>query len=354
MGLAFSLSALAQRLPQTAVPPSITTLDTVETRLGTLRFTDWLPNEETTEKVYDQLDFMHGVDVFVNAFQGVSQYAIRKGFIDAGGNDNDVLIFSGLMDSKSLFLTANADTVYFWTYIDLSKGPMVVETTPGSLGVIDDMWWRWVTDFGLPGADRAEGARYLLVPPGYNGPLPDGGYFVHRSATLRAGILGRSFLENNDPAPAVAMIKKTLKVYPYKPGTYGTSIGDFLTGKSTLGALGDPPPTRFVEGTGKVMNTIPPNDFSFYEWLACRWQEGGEGGGHAGDEGELPDLCRHGDGQGTGSPEGRRVSPMGKFGAQRSELYQAARWVSRGRGVQAVRAARFAVRTAVQSGDTDA
>ena len=29
-------------------------------------------------------------------------------------NKNTALIFSELMDSKSLFLTANADTVYFW------------------------------------------------------------------------------------------------------------------------------------------------------------------------------------------------------------------------------------------------
>ncbi len=34
------------------------------------------------------------------------------------------------------------------------------------LGTIDDMWFRWVTDFGLPGPDRGEGGRYLLVGPG--------------------------------------------------------------------------------------------------------------------------------------------------------------------------------------------
>ena len=38
------------------------------------------------------------------------------------------------MDAKSLFLTANADTVYFLGFIDLSKGPMVFETPPKALG----------------------------------------------------------------------------------------------------------------------------------------------------------------------------------------------------------------------------
>jgi hypothetical protein len=64
----------------------------------------------------------------------------------------------GLMDAKSLFLTANADTYYFWGYLDLTKGPLVVETPPDSLGIFDDMFWNWMGDFGFPGptADWAE------------------------------------------------------------------------------------------------------------------------------------------------------------------------------------------------------
>jgi hypothetical protein len=105
------------------------------------------------------------------------------------------------MDAKSLFLTANADVVYFWSNIDLTKGPMVVETPPRSLGVMDDMWFHWVTDFGLPGPDRGEGGRYLLLPPGYKGELPDSSYIVEKARTTRIMILGRSFLENNSPKP---------------------------------------------------------------------------------------------------------------------------------------------------------
>jgi hypothetical protein len=175
-------------------------------------------------KVYDYLDLMHGVEAFVNAYQGASVAALFKGFEDAGVPNNTALIWSDLMDAKSLFLTANADTVYFWVNLDATQGPLVVETPPLSLGVIDDMWFRWVTDFGLPGPDRGEGGRYLLVPPGYEGELPQSGYSVHRMRTTRATALGRSFLENNDPKPAVALIKRTLKVYPYVPDGYGTSI----------------------------------------------------------------------------------------------------------------------------------
>jgi hypothetical protein len=73
---------------------------------------------------------------------------------------------------------------------------MVFEVPPKVLGALDDMWFRWVTDFGLPGPDRGLGGKYLILPPDYDGPVPEGGYFVARSRTNRLLILGRAFLEN--------------------------------------------------------------------------------------------------------------------------------------------------------------
>jgi hypothetical protein len=268
--------AQAQSAQPTYAPiqPSLTTPDSVDTSLGTLQFRDGIPSVDTAQKVYDQLDLQRGVEAFLNGLRGVSIYAARQGIRDAGAKDNEgVLIFSGLMDANSLFLTANADTVYFLANIDLTKGPMVVETPPDTLGLFDDLWFRWVIDFGTPGPDRGLGGKYLLLPPGYDGPLPDGGYFVGRPTTTSVALLGRAFLVNNDPKPAVDTIKKTLKIYPYVPGSYGTSIGTFLTGKGPLAPLSEPSTPTFIEGTGLAMNTIPPNDFSYYEMLDALVQE---------------------------------------------------------------------------------
>ncbi len=256
----------------TPTPPSITTPATVESAIGLLQFPDGVPTAETADKVYDQLDLQRGVAAFLNGLRGVSIYAARQGMRDAGVADNDVLIFSELMDSRSLFLTANADTVYFISNLDLSKGPLVVETPPGALGIFDDLWFRWVMDFGVPGPDRGEGGKYLLLPPGYDGPLPVG-YFIGRPTTNAVALLGRAFLVDGKPQPAADAIKKTLKIYPYVPGSYGTSVASFLQGKGPLGKLADPRTPKFVEGTGLAMNTIPPNDFSFYEMLASLVQE---------------------------------------------------------------------------------
>lgn len=248
------------------IPPSLVTPDKVKTRIGTLEFKDGAPDKATVERAYDQIDFTHAFDAFANTMAGVSLVAMRKGFLDVGVKDNEILIFSELMDAKSLFLTPNADTVYFVGFVDLSNGPMVLEVPPKALGTLDDMWFRWVIDIGAPGPDRGLGGKYLILPPDYDGPEPEGGYFVSRSRTTRVLILGRAFLENkNDPKPAVESIRSSTRIYPYEAGGVGTSIAEFLGGKARLGRVTPPPPAVFHEGSGKVMNTVPPNDWSFYE-----------------------------------------------------------------------------------------
>jgi hypothetical protein len=257
--------AVAQTTP--AIPSILVTPDTVDTRIGKLEFKDGAPSAATAEKVLDNLDYIRGVDAFMNSFSGASAYAIRKGFQSIGAEDNTVVIFSELMDSNSLFLTANADTIYNLAVLDLTKGPLVVEVPPNALGTINDMWFGWIIDVGGPGPDRGQGGRYLILPPDYDGPLPDNGFFVGRSKTTHALYGVRAYLENNDPKPAAALIKDRLKIYPYTPGGYGTSIATALEGKVRLEVNPPVPPTKFVEASGKSFNTIPPNDFSYFEMV---------------------------------------------------------------------------------------
>jgi hypothetical protein len=248
-------------------PASITTPDKVDTAIGTLEFKDGAPSAATVQRVYDSLLYVRGVDAFMNTFSGASAYSLREGFKSIGADDNCVVIFSDLMDSNSLFLTANADTIYSLAALDLTKGPLVVEVPPKSLGTVNDMWFGWIIDIGGPGPDRGQGGKYLFLPPGYDGPVPEGGFYIGRSKTNHALYAARAFMVDNDPKPSVALIKKYLKIYPYTPGGAGTSIATALKGGVMLAP--DPPvqETKFVEASGKAFNTIPPNDFSYFEML---------------------------------------------------------------------------------------
>jgi hypothetical protein len=156
-----------------------------------------------------------------------------------------VLITESLMDSKSLFLTANAETVYNWMWLDLKEGPLVIETPPNVLGIIDDFWFRYVGDIGNAGPDRGKGGKFLLLPPGYTGEVPDG-YFVMRSKTYGNVFLWRGFIINGSTKPGVEATKKFTKVY-------------------LLAEAKTPPPMKFTNISGNAFNTIHANDFTFFE-----------------------------------------------------------------------------------------
>jgi len=249
---------------------AISTPDSVPTRLGTLEFRAGAPTPETAQRLYDNLDFSRGVEAFLNTYHVASVNAIHQGFLDIGVEDDQVLLFGELMDSASLFLTGNSDTVYFLSFVDLTQGPKVIDVpvlpAPSAiLGTIDDMWFRWVTDFGVPGPDRGTGGRYLLVGPGYDGPLPESGFHVSHVRTTRVCVLGRAFMIDHDPAPVAAAIKEGFRISPYQPGAAGTSIARFLAGEAPLAGPQAAPETVFVDAVHRAMNTIPPNDFSYWD-----------------------------------------------------------------------------------------
>jgi hypothetical protein len=230
----------------TEIPADITTPDEVETRLGTLKFNDGFPDEATVQKVYDNLDFQRGVSVFLDAMPGGSTEAARKGFASMGADNNQtVLMMEELMDSKSLFLTPNTESIYNMMWLDLKDGPLVFETPPDVLGVIDDHWFQYVADFGRVGQDRGKGGKYLLLPPGYEGDVPDG-YFVLRPKTFGNLVFWRGFMVDGDTKPAVEASKKFAKVYK-------------------LSEAANPPPMKFINVSGKEFNTIGANTFQFYE-----------------------------------------------------------------------------------------
>src|SRR5215475_7198759 len=187
------------------VPAKITTPDTVQTRIGTLRFKDGAPDPATVQLAYDQLDFNRGIDAFLRGMSATSVYAVCPGLENAGVKPNQGIgIMEDLMDARSLFLTPNTTVVYVWQCVDLKNGPMVVRVPPRVLGPVDDADFRWVTDIGLTGPDKGAGGDYLFVPPGYDGTLPAKGYHVARPRTNRLLVFYRAFVEKGNVAAAVA------------------------------------------------------------------------------------------------------------------------------------------------------
>ena len=222
--------------------------DAIETPLGTFEMVDGVPTADSVDRLYDSLDFVRGVDVFLNTVPGASLVAMRNGFHSVGLTaSNQIGITDPRANSGSLFLTPNTETTYGSMFFDLREtGPFVIEPPKQSLCVVDDFWFRYVADMGIAGPDRGEGGRYLFLPPGYDGPVPEEGYFVYRPPTFTNWVVLRAL-------GGVPAMEET-RVYP-------------------LAQADDPPPTEFHNMAELHFNTVHANDLTFFEEVDVIVQE---------------------------------------------------------------------------------
>jgi hypothetical protein len=242
------MTASAQKY-KANVPKDIITPDSVETRIGTLKFKDGLPDADTANKIYDNLDFARGVEAFLAGIPATSVQALKNGFVEAGFPPNGAIgITEQRSDARTLYLTPNATVIYEWFCMDVEKEPMVVEVPPAVLGIIDDAYFRFVTDMGAFGPDQGKGGKFLLVRDDYKGPLPKTGYYVVRTRTNNNLVIIRAFIQKDDVAGTVASVKAGTKMYP-------------------LSAVANPPAQKFINISGLKFNTVHANNFKFFEEL---------------------------------------------------------------------------------------
>jgi hypothetical protein len=242
----------------TPLPPGVATPDNVETSIGTLNLTGGYPAADTVQKVYENLDRSRALQAYLLGLPIVNQVSMRDSMRTFGPDNQTDVIWEDLVDARTVELTANDNTVYSFVWLDTHKGPLVVEIPPEVLGLIDDMWYHWVADVGITGADKGKGGKYLVLPPGYKGKIPPG-YHVVRPSTYGNWMPFRSFLVHGSTAPGVESVKKHLKIY-------------------RLDEAAHPPAMKFVNASGVPANFVPPGDYEFWNLLNEAIQEEPSGG----------------------------------------------------------------------------
>ena len=226
-----------------------------------LPFRQDYPTEQTARLLTDELLFERGVQSYLWALPAINMWAMKQASEARFGAGYNVLpVWKERLSAKTLVTTPNSDVIYAMGYVDLGKdGPLVIELPPDQQGILDDFWQRPVPgptidghefagDVGLAGPDRGEGGKYLLLPPGYKGTVPEG-YFVYRPLTNNVFVFWRAFF--TDPtklAEPVQLIEQT-RIYP-------------------LGKKDSAKPMQFPDASNVPVNMLFPPDGSYFQMLS--------------------------------------------------------------------------------------
>jgi hypothetical protein len=220
-------------------------------------FVENRPTAETSAILRDELLFQRATQTYLWALPLINTLGMKFGSEKAFGSGYNVLpVWKKRLDANTLVTTPNSDVIYAMSYVDVGKdGPLVFEAPPRLQGILLDFWQRPIPvdggkffgDVGLPGPDAGKGGKFLLLPPGYTGEVPEG-YYVYRSATNNVFIFLRSFYQDpKDLGPAVALIEQA-KIYP-------------LNGKDQAR------PMSFPDASGIPVNMLPVRDAGVFDQL---------------------------------------------------------------------------------------
>ena len=204
------------------------------------------------ESIEYQIMIQRATQTAIWAMPGVALVDFKKATIrDLGGTINDVVYLTKPFDSKHGFITANDVTAYGWGNISTVKGPVVLVVPAATekvsyFGSIVNAWQQPLEDIGPPpGADKGKGGKYLLLPPGFDGDIPDG-YIVIQSDTTEIGFAFRPRLYKGSTDADAAKYAQTIKIY-------------------YLSEAANPPPTTYLDATPSSYDSLPVYDYTFFQ-----------------------------------------------------------------------------------------
>lgn len=204
--------------------------------------------------VNEQAIYSRAFNAVIWGMPAVNFELLHEGLVKAKGDFNQVVYWSGLINSKNQTLTPNPDVIYINPLYDTRNGPVVLEIPPAEgisslTGTVDDGWQTAIEDVGPAGIDKGKGGKYLILPPGYKDKVPSG-YIPMPSSTYTGFVILRSNLADGskgDLARAIDYGKK-VKIYPYAQAA-------------------NPPQTVFVDLIQIPFSNTIPYDMHFFETL---------------------------------------------------------------------------------------
>jgi hypothetical protein len=114
----------------------------VDTRIGTLEFSNQYPSKETLETLLDNMDFHGATQAYLWGIPITSNANLQHYIDNVFKVRQGELLETTTVDEKRGILTANATTPYIIGTVNLEKtGPFVIDVPEGKTGgLVDDFW----------------------------------------------------------------------------------------------------------------------------------------------------------------------------------------------------------------------
>ncbi|MCP9276936.1 DUF1214 domain-containing protein [Mycolicibacterium arenosum] len=197
-----------------------------------------------------------GIEAAIWGVPAVNFELMYREMVDKlGGEYNQIVYWSRLLDWKNQTLTPNPDVIYFMPFFDTSDvGPMVLEIPPADDGVLNgsvmNFWQAAIEDIGPGGMDEGRGGKYLILPPGYDSDSVPQGYVAMPCDTYRGYALVRSVLRSGSDADVATAVEygRRMKLYP-------------------LSEAANPSATTYVDAIDVIYDATIPYDIRFFESL---------------------------------------------------------------------------------------
>ncbi len=172
------------------------------------------------QTIHERMFHSRAVEAVVWAMPLLNFKGFRDAHAAAGVGPNDVTFHSQIQNWKFQTATPNNTTPYVNFYWNIADGPVVVELPPsadgvGIFGTLMDAWQRPMDDVGAAGRDRGRGAIYLLVPPGYEGPLLPGALVYEQRTNHGFGVFRPIIPDaSKENLAKAAKFVRGIKIYP--------------------------------------------------------------------------------------------------------------------------------------------
>lgn len=175
-------------------------------------FQGGFPSADQAQAARDEGDYQRAVIAYRFWYPTVSCEGIFNGNREKGIQDNKSIVILSA-GPRQIAFTANSDTPYGAGCLDVKDGPFVIEMPPGPfIGLANSHHQSWILDMGLPGPDVGQGGKHLILPPDYQGKIPQG-YFAGKSPSNKVLIAIRALPKKGNVKEAIDSLR-TIKIYP--------------------------------------------------------------------------------------------------------------------------------------------